>query len=55
MIPSQKSCEHTAIVSLILGMIGIMMGCAGYGLAFGVVGLLGAYTAWKRAARETES
>lgn len=46
-IPSQKSCEHTVIVSLILGMIGIMMGCAGYGLAFGVVGLLGAYTAWK--------
>ena len=46
-ILSQKSCEHTAIVSLILGMIGIMMGCAGYGLAFGVVGLLGSYTAWK--------
>ncbi len=51
-IPSQKSCEHTAIVSLILGMIGIMMGCAGYGLAFGVVGLLGSYTAWKESRKK---
>ena len=40
------------IVSLILGMIGIMMGCAGYGLAFGVVGLLGSYTAWKESRKK---
>lgn len=46
-IPTEAECEHTAIVSLILGIISIVMGCMGYGMAFGVVGLLGAYISLK--------
>ncbi len=46
-MPSEAECEHTAIVSLILGIISITMSCMGYGLAFGVVGILGAYIALK--------
>ena len=52
-IPSEKECEHTVTVSLILGLIGIFMSCAGYGIAFSTVGLLGAYTAWKESRKKS--
>lgn len=52
-VPSEKECEHTAVVAFILGMIGISMSCAGYGLAFGAVGLLGAFTAWKESQKKS--
>lgn len=46
-VPGDKDFEENAVVSLILGIISIVMGCGGYGAAFGVVGLLGAYIAMK--------
>ena len=50
-IPGEKDTEHMAITALILGILSIVLGCAGYGMGFGVVGMLGGYFARKESKR----
>ena len=42
-----EEAENTAIMSLVLGIISILLSCVFYGAPFGVVGLLGNYVARK--------
>lgn len=40
-IPTAQEAENTATVSLVLGILSIVMGCSGYTVGIGLVGLLG--------------
>ena len=46
-IPTQKEADHTAIVSIVLGGIGIVLGISGYTIGISLVGLLGAIVSKK--------
>lgn len=46
-VASQEEVQQTMTVTLILGILSLVLSCLGYGAVFGVVGLLGSYTAKK--------
>lgn len=50
---TKEQAEGMATVSLVLGVLGITFGCAGYGAGFSVVGLLGAV--WSKKAKPQEN